>query len=106
MGIGGIPFLDVQSADISRLLLLSTSVHALQIFRFESGVIPDDPHVQETFPAPTQVFGLPVMTYDDSTAKSALEGADVIVGQGKVLSARLLLDGPLWKEHGPVVALM
>lgn len=93
-------------ANLSRLLLVSTPLHALQIFRFDSSVIPDDPHVQESFPAPAQVFSLPVISYDDSTSQSALEGADVIVGQGRVLSARLLIDGPIWREHGPVVALM
>lgn len=69
-------------------------------------MIPDDPHVPESFSAPEEVFSLPRIHYDSSTVKTALEGADVFVGQGKVLTARLLVGGLLWEKHGPVIAFM
>jgi hypothetical protein len=96
-------------ADTPRPLLLVTSKrHALQIWAYDSSVIPDDPHVQEVYPAPTEVLSLPMIRCDDATERSALPGVEPIsVGvKEEVLSGVLVERGELWEQHGPVVAFM
>jgi hypothetical protein len=96
-------------ADMLRPLLLITSKrHALQIWAYDSGVIPDDPHVQEVYPPPTEVFSLPLIRCDDATERSALPGVEpgTIGVKEEVLSGVLVERGKLWEQHGPIVAFM
>jgi hypothetical protein len=71
-------------------------------------VIPDDPHVQETFPAPQELFSLPTIRYNEEMERRSLIGKPVPVtaGRAEVLCARVLEHGILWEQHGPVVAMM
>ena len=70
--------------------------------------MPDHSHVREAFPAPEEIFSLPVIRYDDKTLRTAVVG---VSGSGAndhevehVLEARLLEKGKLCEEHGPLVA--
>ena len=81
-------------------------MHALQIFRYQSGNIPEDLHVPEMIPAPEEVFSLASIRCDDKTEKTAIEGIEVHVGEGKVLAAQIIDIGRLCKDHGPVVAIV
>ncbi|WVR08661.1 hypothetical protein IAU60_005719 [Kwoniella sp. DSM 27419] len=77
------------------LLLLSTPTHALQVFALRDSVIPDQPHVPETFPSPQEVLSVARIRYDSRTIHSRLSGIDVFTtenGAGReiVLSMRLI----------------
>jgi hypothetical protein len=79
-----------------RPLLLITSVqHALQIYAFPSSTLPDDPHVQETWPAPEEVFSL-----------AEIRGGMARTGKEQVLCASLLNEGDLVAENGPVLVMV
>ena len=89
------------------LLLVSSLGHALQIFRLPSGVIPDDPHVYETFPAPEEICSIPSIVCDDKTIRTVLSPGDKdVAGDELVISAGIMQRGLLWDQHGPLVALL
>jgi hypothetical protein len=82
-------------------------VHALQVFAFRSGVIPDDQSAQEAFPAPEEVASLPGIVYDDTVDCTALPGIRTAKpSTDERAIAAHLIDKALWGDHGPVVAIM
>lgn len=93
-------------ADGRRVLVLTSPQRALQVVAFTDGVIPDDPHVQESFPAPIELASIPKIVYAEGADYSALLGAEVRRGAPNetVLSA-CLLDRRMWGDRGPVVAV-
>ncbi|KAK8850587.1 hypothetical protein IAR55_004506 [Kwoniella newhampshirensis] len=89
------------------LLLVWSKTYALQIFSVHDNVIPDDPHIHETFPAPEEMFSIPTIRYDDETERSSVSVGHVSSSSNnfeQVLSARLLERTAAWNEHGPLVA--
>ncbi len=92
-------------ADSSRVLLLWAQ-RALQVFAFSDGVIPDDPHIQETFPAPVELASLPTIVYAEGAQFSALPGAqERRADRDETVLNACLLDRRMWGDHGPVVAV-
>lgn len=93
-------------ADGSRVLVISSPQRGLQVFTFTDGVIPDDPHVQELFPAPLELASIPKIVYAEGAVHTALPGAEVYrdARNETVLSA-CLLDPRMWGDHGPAVAV-
>jgi len=89
------------------ILLLTSPLHALQVFAFKSGTIPDDQSAQEAFPAPEEVASLPDIVYDDAVDALAFPGVKPVKAprDERAVSAHLL-DKALWGDHGPVVAMM
>lgn len=93
-------------ADRRRFLILTSPHRALHVFAFSDGVIPDDPHVQESFPAPIELASIPSIVYEDSAVRSALPGVDVRRDDsGETVLAACLLDRRMWGDRGPVVAV-
>ncbi|ORY31249.1 hypothetical protein BCR39DRAFT_527125 [Naematelia encephala] len=88
------------------LLLISSRSHALQIFSLSSSIPPDDPLVQEVFPAPEEVFNLPVITYDEATVKTTLGEEQTAGSEEQVIGARFLEPSSSSRDHGPLVALL
>jgi hypothetical protein len=88
------------------LLVLASPTHALQVFAFRSGIMPDDHSVQETFPAPEEVVSVPSIVYDSVAETTALPG----VRPGKPRDERALaahiLHKAHWGTHGPIVAMV
>ncbi|WWD20766.1 hypothetical protein CI109_105243 [Kwoniella shandongensis] len=91
------------------LLLVWRKRHALQIFTTTSSVIPDDPHVPETFPPPEEVLSIPTILYDGKTIRSSPSLTPAVSSSSnveQVLCARLLERTADWKERGPLVAII
>ncbi|BEJ15066.1 hypothetical protein CspHIS471_0408330 [Cutaneotrichosporon sp. HIS471] len=89
----------------TRVLLLWAQ-RALQVFTFSDGIIPDDPHAQETFPSPVEVASLPSIVYAEGAEFSALPGAqECRAARGETVLNACLLHPRMWGDHGPVVAV-
>ncbi|KAL1412651.1 hypothetical protein Q8F55_000398 [Vanrija albida] len=97
---------DLGDGHISRVLLLSSARHALQVFALRHGVIPDDPHVREQFPPPEEVASIPDVVYEADVKASALHAIRPLGRPAKerVLHAHVL-PKTFWGKRGPVVAL-
>ncbi|TXT07924.1 uncharacterized protein COLE_04848 [Cutaneotrichosporon oleaginosum] len=87
-------------------VLIAWAQRAVQVFALSDGVIPDDPHVPETFPAPVEIATIPSVLYASDAQFSALPGVQECRTQRNetVLNA-CLLHHRMWGEHGPVLAV-
>ncbi|WWC65247.1 uncharacterized protein I303_107864 [Kwoniella dejecticola CBS 10117] len=76
------------------LLLVTSRTHALQVFAFYNSVIPDDPHIPETFPAPEEVVSLPSIKYSKNVKRTSIDGivdtSNDFRGVEQILSMTLL----------------
>lgn len=91
-------------ADGRRLLLLTSPVHALQVFAYRDGVIPDDPQVTEVYPPPEEVVSIPALDYEGAKATALPGVVRRTAEEERVLSAHVL-DKAHW-QGGPAVGLM
>lgn len=83
--------------------MITSPGHALQVFSIKTSTIPDDPHVQESHPAPEEVLSVSGLRYDqfNLTGPSGSRDDDNVV-----LSARLTDKGPICGVYGPVALLI
>lgn len=89
----------------TRVLLLTSPVHALQAFSFENSTIPDDAHVNEDFPAPVEIASIPSIVYDDDIENMSLPGVRGRAHGSEVVTSARLLERQHWGGRGPVAAV-
>lgn len=87
------------------MLLLSSPVHALQVFALENSTIPDDPHVNEDFPPPVEIASIPTISYDDDVKHSALPGVRSRAPGHETITSARFLERAHWRGRGPIVAM-
>lgn len=87
-------------AYLSLLLLITRRHHALQVYRFVPSTLPDDPHVQERFTSPEEVFSVPFIDC------SQLEGGSVFSHEDRVISARLLPKRDSAQNYEPAASIL
>lgn len=73
------------------------------MFSIKTSNIPDDPHVQESHPAPEEILSISVLRYDQVNLAGPSESRD---DGDLVLSARLVDKGPMCSVYGPIALLI